>query len=136
MLTIRDAQMEMFRLAAEARFPVELARFLRETQPERTHALSDEVLRDRTGHAIASARRFGLERSNAIAFFAGLSLAVGPRFHEHPAVLSVLTDPSLSPEERLGKLTERLTSWDWLAAQDNGDVAWRSALASAAGPRS
>jgi hypothetical protein len=127
MLTIRDAQMQIFRDAGLRGFPAELARYIRKTQPENTRSVPSATLRVRVEYGIAQAGGYGFRELRPLAAFVSLMFSVGPGFHQHPSFRAVLSDRSIPPERRLQRLTD-ISAWSWRSVRDNGEAAWKIAL--------
>ncbi|MDC0749145.1 hypothetical protein [Polyangium mundeleinium] len=118
MLTLRRGQQKAFEPLVEDALVEGIFVFLRQCPDPEVHRLDDAHLRAAIRAGVAQGRAFGLTWQSSLGAFVGLSLVVGPRFHEHPAVRAVLSDESIPQDERIRLLGERLSDEEWEAAAE------------------
>ncbi|MDI1430657.1 hypothetical protein [Polyangium sorediatum] len=116
MLTLRRGQQKAFEPLVEDALVERIFVFLRQRPEPEVHRLDDAHLRAAIRAGVAQGRSFGLTWQSSLGAFVGLSIVVGPRFHEHPAVRAILTDEAIPPDERIAALRDRLTEEEWREA--------------------
>lgn len=116
MLTLRRGQRKVFEPLVEDALVERIFVFLRQRPEPEIHRLDDAHLRAAIRAGVAQGRAFGLTWQSSLGAFVGLSIVVGPRFHEHPAVRAILTDETIPPDERIAALRDRLTEEEWREA--------------------
>ncbi|MDI1448043.1 hypothetical protein [Polyangium sp. 6x1] len=116
MLTLRRGQRKAFEPLVEDALVERIFAFLRAHPAAEIRALDDTALRAAVRSGISRGRSFGLTWTSTLAAFVGLSLVVGPAFHEHPAVRAVLEDEATPPDERIALLEERIPDEAWQEA--------------------
>ncbi|MDI3284688.1 hypothetical protein [Polyangium sp. 15x6] len=116
MLTLRRGQRKAFEPLVEDALVERIFVFLRQRPEPEIHRLDDAHLRAAIRAGVAQGRAFGLTWQSSLGAFVGLSIVVGPRFHEHPAVRAILTDETIPPDERIAALRDRLTEEEWREA--------------------
>ncbi len=119
MLSIRPEQLVALDAAADARLAGEVAAHLSEEYADAIRGTSSEELRRRVTASIALAREHGLTSARTLGSFVVLRFVVGPSFHRHPAVRSVLAQG----ERGFDALTA-LDAEVWQEARGNDDGAW------------
>ncbi len=112
MLIIRSAQLAALARAALAE---RLVRTLRADVPAAA-GLGSEALRARIDEALERAARHELEDDRDLTTFARLTLAIGPRFDEHPAIAASLASGDVHPTERLRRLLAETPPHVWAEA--------------------
>ncbi len=87
-----------------------IANHLLEAYPEACEDLPPVWFAARIDAAIEAAAGFGIISERAIAEFVTKSFLIGPDFHRHPRVNSLLNDESIEPDFRVGLIGILLTS--------------------------
>jgi hypothetical protein len=104
LLTIRDAQMQVFLQRRRARLDVLLADHLR----RRERALLASWSRESLVHGVARARdraaRWGIRDAFAVGEFFVAMVTHGEGFDAHPAVRALLEDPSVAEDHRIHRV--------------------------------
>jgi hypothetical protein len=116
MLTIRSEQMRAFEQSMEARLIDDLMAHLRRFHRECVDPIPLEDLRRQVSERVAKARAYGMTGRAAITAFAALSFAVGPRFDSQRMIHGVLTDPAVTPDDRMQQLHFRVRPLEWSEA--------------------
>jgi hypothetical protein len=114
LLLIRSSQLAVFEEARLRQFVRKLADLLIARYPALTEWSQTELLAELESRCWI-ARRYGLETEAAIGDFVDLTLQLGDRFHEYPAVRAVLLDPEIPAQRRLQVLLRSLTPPQWEA---------------------
>ena len=115
MLTIRNAQMEAFAVAANPGLHGDLANWVLERFPDfkgRDRCVVDDVVAE----AIGQAQALAITERDAIAYFLGCRVLLGSGFHKYPPVLAVLSDTRIPPNSRPASLALDMTASDLRAA--------------------
>ncbi|MFN7937809.1 MAG: GNAT family N-acetyltransferase [Bryobacteraceae bacterium] len=115
MLTIRDNQIEAFRLAEFDSFVRHCVAEVERNFPQAIPALPGARSQAMTCalEAAARARTLGFQHPAEIRAFVHFSLCIGPHFDLYPRIRELLTAPGLAPAQRLASLEELLTPEDW-----------------------
>ena len=87
--------------------------------PALVQGLPEDLLEQMIEAGLNAARGYGLQDPSSLAGFVYVMFEVGPGFHTHPAVRSVLTDTAIPPEKRLDAVFERTAPavWDEIALE-------------------
>lgn len=117
MLRIRPEQALALEEGWRASFHARLARLYRESLPDVTAPLDEPSLLSRIAEADAAALRFGIRTERGIGQFVGVSLVLGPHFHEHPRFRDYMTGDAMDRDRKMDRLMECLAELD-LQAQD------------------
>jgi hypothetical protein len=119
-LTIRPAQLAAFEPVFLRRFALKLAGLLAARYPDLGAGLGEAELCAEVEARCRTARSYGLSTEAALGDFVDLSLQLGDRFHQHPAVQSILLAPEISPDQRLRVLLRTLTPSQWDSVRQFG----------------
>lgn len=113
MLTIRGHQMRAFRRAQAVTLSRKLVDFIRSNH---RHECEEAVLVDRVANVVERGIELGLMIESSYLAYCLLSLRLGDRFDEHPAIAAVLNDRATSPDHRIARLAEEISAEQWEAA--------------------
>jgi hypothetical protein len=122
-LIIRVQQMEVFQEAAYDTFAGQLAKALRQIQPQDVTHVSDAELLQFVRAAVERGRSFGLLSELSLSPFVATSVRVAPNFYEHPNVNSILVNYSIPEDRRMELLLETTSADTWQQVLDTADDA-------------
>lgn len=116
MLSLRRGQTNVFEPLVEEALVARIAWFLRIEAANEIQSLDDETLFETIRAGVKRGRELGLTWTSTLGAFVGCLIAVGPKFHEHPAVKAVMAETTLSADERFESLATRLSNEQWIEA--------------------
>jgi sugar-specific transcriptional regulator TrmB len=122
MLTIRDVQMRGLDVTMRESFLRGLQDSLVLTLPVLTESLGSDELQQRIATAFDRAAERGIRQQSSAAVFVRLSLSIGPRFDELPAVLAILSGDDGTADERMLRLATDVPPEAWAAAAHDAHV--------------
>ena len=122
MLTIREVQMRAFEVSMRERFLEDLQHALVPAIPALAEHLGPDELQRRIATAVDRAAQLGIRQESSMAVFVKLSLAIGPRFDELPAVVAIWSDGQGTPDERMLRLATDVPPEAWAAAAHDAQV--------------
>ncbi len=120
MIRVRKLQMAALEESAQEVLVHEIGRHLREEHAELVEKLTDEVLLARIRYGVHKAERYGMTWDTTITAFVAIMFEVSPSFDEHPAIRSVLENPSIAPNGRIDALWDRTSEEEWDDAESRG----------------
>ena len=106
MTNISQDQLDRFWIADKDDFIRQLYENIVEEVPWVSRAWPPEFIRTTVAYAVDRALANGFEKDTDIRTFVDIMFAVTPDFDQHPEIHKVLSDTSLSTEERWDKLSE------------------------------
>lgn len=122
MLTIRDPQKRAFEVTAREGFLSRLERSLLTAVPALVERVGSEELRRRIGSAVDRAETSGLRWESSVAVFVRLSISIGPRFVDFPAVQAILSSDAGTPDERMLRVATEVSPEAWAEAAHDAQV--------------
>ncbi|MEP7120139.1 MAG: hypothetical protein ABJE95_04475 [Byssovorax sp.] len=122
MLTIRDPQKRALEITAREGFLSRLERSLSTAVPALVERVGPDELRRRIGSAVDRAEKSGLRWESSVAVFARLSLSIGPRFLDFPAVQAIWSSDVGTPDERMLRVATEIPAEAWAEAAHDAQV--------------
>lgn len=113
MFTFSQNQMRQMAGASESMLRAVLGNLARREHPYVLAGLPSDLFDEIIATSLHVARGYGLLAPTDLATFLLLQFEVGPEFHRHPAVQSVLADPTIAPERKVQAMYERTPDSVW-----------------------
>lgn len=107
-MQIRQEQIETFDAAAENKFRLQMADFLREESPETTNHLSDEELHNEIKLAEKEAYNFEITSSVPLSQFITIYFMIGKNFISDPDIHDYLSQKDVDQETKMQALVDEL----------------------------
>lgn len=114
MLTIREAQFQVFRQAAARALAQRIAECLAPHWPEEYGELGPDGVRELIENGIEKARKYGITQDRDLGRYVNLMLFLGEEFDSDPELpwaAETLCDPGLQPQSKLDRLLEHSLRW-------------------------
>lgn len=109
MLTFNRRQLDGFGRPLRDGVIADVLDAIREADLDACADWPDAVLAARVADGCARGFELGLTTHEAVEGYAAFFVAFGPGFVRHPRVATILADVSLTPDERIARLSDRLT---------------------------
>lgn len=123
MFQIRPEQLPVFDPQTEDDVLPRVRNLMRIEYPHLVEEVPEDQLDQLIRLGFRRARALGFDESSTLIRFAVLMFICAPNFDEHPRVRAVLTDRTLTQEQRLDALLQRTTDQDWQEVRERYDAA-------------